>query len=231
MSISKFTAILSTLLLGSCVYATQPAAPQNLSSVPAKYSINEPQPLNQDLYDKYRWSVLYYYGWTVDAALLQVLTLHNLDRWPENIQSVEVAHTLAPDNFLRRLVNPIVGVVQLAGNVTLRNGRDESRIFEFDPYIIFRWANWPWNKYLVTSLGFAEGVSYTSSIPAIEARDNDHTKRFLNYLMFEATFALPDHPQFQVLARVHHRSGAYGLYHAGNTGSNDVGVGIRYLFD
>ncbi len=188
-------------------------------------------PEGQALYDQYPWSVLYYYGVTVNNPLVDVLTLHNLERWPEHIQSIEVAHTLSQDNFLRRLVNPIVGVVQLAGNVTVRQGDNEHTIYEFDPYIIFRWANLPWNHYVNTSLAFAEGVSYDTSIPAIEKNDNENTKRFLNYLMFEATFALPSYPQLQLVARVHHRSGAYGLYHAGNTGSNDIGLGISYLFD
>lgn len=188
-------------------------------------------PEGQKLYDLYPWSVMYYYGATVDNSLLQVLTLQHLKRWPEHIQSFELAHTLSEENFLRRFLSPIVGVVQVAGNVTIRNGDDQNTIYEFDPYIIFRWANLPWNHYVNTSFAFAEGISYDTSVPAIERDDNDHTKRLLNYLMFEATFAHPDYPRLQFLARVHHRSGAYGLYHAGNSGSNDIGVGIRYLFD
>jgi len=229
MSFYKVTTIISTFC--ACVFLnTAFASVSTTSQAPLNLNLNLNDPTDQNLYDKYRWSALYYYGWSFDDALLQVLTLQKLKRWPENLQSVEIAHTLDPDNFLRRLVSPIVGVVQVAGNVTLRNGRGEPRIFEFDPYIIFRWANLPWNNYVVTSFGFAEGVSYATSIPAMEAKYNDHTKRFLNYLMFEATFALPEYPRWQLVARVHHRSGAYGLYHAGNTGSNAVGVGISYLF-
>jgi hypothetical protein len=187
-------------------------------------------PSNQQLYDLYPWSVLYYYGVTVDDPLFRVF-VGGWDRWPEHIQSVELAHTLSEENALRRLVNPIVGVVQLAGNITVRDGSNEPTIYEFDPYLIFRWANLPWNHYVNTSFGFAEGVSYASSIPAIEQRQNNNTKRFLNYLMFEATFAPPTYPQLQLVARIHHRSGAFGLYRAGNTGSNDIGLGVRYLFD
>jgi hypothetical protein len=68
-------------------------------------------------------------------------------------------------------------------------------------------------------------------MPSLEKRSNTNTKRLLNYLMLEAAFALPAYPQVQLLARIHHRSGAFGLYRAGNTGSNDVGLGIRYLFN
>src|SRR5262245_23564687 len=53
----------------------------------------------------------------------------------------------------------------------------------------------------------------------------------MNYLLLEATFALPTHPYLQLVVRIHHRSGAHGLYHAGNTGSNVIGLRIRYLYD
>jgi hypothetical protein len=132
---------------------------------------------------------------------------------------------------VRRFFNPIVGVVQVAGAMTMRNGSNQNTIYEIDPYINFRWANLPWNHYVSTSFSIGEGISYVSSVPFIEKKDNQNTKRLLNLLIFEATFAAPSYPQLQLVARIHHRSGAYGLYHAGNTGSNDVGLGIRYLFD
>ena len=184
----------------------------------------------QKLYDTYPWMLTYYYGVTATNGLMQIFG-GNFDRWPEHIQSAELAKTLDEDNFLRRLVSPLVGVVQLAGDFTVRTGSREHTIYEFDPYIAFRWANLPWNNYVTTSLAIGEGISYDSSVPAVEKRQNQNTKRLLNYLMLEATFALPQYPQLQLVARIHHRSGAYGLYHAGNTGSNVIGLGVRYLFD
>jgi hypothetical protein len=82
-----------------------------------------------------------------------------------------------------------------------------------------------------TSLAIGEGISYASSIPALERKANEQTKRLLNYLMLEASFAVPRHPKLQLIIRLHHRSGAFGLYRAGNTGSNNIGLGVRYLFD
>lgn len=186
--------------------------------------------LGQKLYDQYPWSLMYYYGLTASDALVQIFQ-GEFHRWPEHIQSVELEKTLEESNPIRRFFNPIVGVVQFAGNATIRNGSNENTIYEFEPYLFFRWANFPWNSYVTTSLGIGEGVSYVTAVPAIEKKDNQNTKRLLNFLAFEATFAAPSYPQLQLVARIHHRSGAYGLYHAGNTGSNDVGLGIRYLFD
>ena len=50
-------------------------------------------------------------------------------------------------------------------------------------------------------------------------------------MVVELTIASPRYPRLQLVMRIHHRSGAFGLYHAGNTGSNDLALGIRYLFD
>ena len=189
-----------------------------------------PDPLGQALYDKYPWMLTYYYGIMGNNALLSILAT-KFDRWPESIQSAELAKTLDEDNPFRRFFSPIVGIVQLAGNITLRNGKREHRIVEFAPYIAWRWANFPWNHYVTTSLAIGEGVSYVSSVPWIEKRNNDNIKRVLNYLMLEATFAIPCYPQWQLVARIHHRSGAFGLYHADNSGSNVIGLGVRYIFE
>jgi len=184
----------------------------------------------QDLYDRYPWAGLYYYGITTSDALGQMVA-GQIHRWPEHIQSVELTHTLSKENFLRRLVYPLVGVVEVSANFTVRNGSNEHTIYEFNPYVEGRWANFPWNKYLITSFAIGEGISYDTSIPSLEGKSSENTKRLLNYLMMEATFSVPHYPRFQLVARLHHRSGAFGLYHAGNTGSNDIGLGIRYLFD
>lgn len=187
-------------------------------------------PSDQTLYRQYPNAVLYYYGVTGSDALIHMMA-GNFHRWPEHIQSLEFDHTLSECNFLSRLVNPLVGLVQLAGNVTIRQGSNEHTIYELNPFLLFRWANLPWNHYINTSLGLGEGISYDTSVSSIEKKDNDNTKRLLNYLMFEATFALPSYPKLQLVARIHHRSGAYGLYHAGNGSTNDAGLAVRFLFD
>jgi len=192
---------------------------------------NQPLPPQSEVFfDQHRWSLLYYYGIAASDPLISILT-GQFHRWPEHIQTIELAYTLHQDNAFRQLVHPIVGVVQIAGNVGLREGSNEAPIKEFNPFVIFRWSQFPWNTYIATSLAIGEGVSYTSSIPALEKRGHhSNNKRLLNYLMLEATLALPTLPQWQTVLRIHHRSGAFGLYRAGNSGSNEVGLGIRYLF-
>lgn len=180
-------------------------------------------------YDTYHYSLLYFYGRTVSAPLARIL-YGNFRTWPENVQSAELAYTLNEENTFRQLFKPLVGVVQVAGNTAVRYGRNEHTIYEVEPYLIFRWTHFPWDEYVNTSLALGEGVSYVTAVPAIEKKDNDNTKRFLNYLMLEVTVAPPQYPHWQLVARIHHRSGAYGLYHAGNSGSNTIGLGLRYFF-
>lgn len=188
-----------------------------------------PAQMTSKLYDMHPWSLMAYYGQVLNQSMISVFT-GKWNHWPESVYSTELLYTLNEDNMVRRFFNPVVGVVQVGGNVAFRNGEDQPGIFEFEPYIMFRWANWPWNDTIVTSFALAEGVSYTTSVPYIEKRQHTNTKRILNYLALEATFADPSCPNLQVLLRIHHRSGAFGLYGAGNTGSNAIGGGIRYLF-
>ena len=212
MSMKKM--LLIVLLLSNTVYANKP--------ISRCYT----------LYDQHPWSMMYYYGKTYSNPLFHVIILNKLHRWPEHIQTAELTKTLATDNFLRQALKPIVDTVQLAGNITLRDGSNQNHpIYEFNPYLLFRWSIFPWNDYLSTSFAIGEGVSYATAIPSLERKDNPKTKRLLNFLALEASIALPQYPELQLVARVHHRSGAFGLYGAGNTGSNALGIGIRYLFD
>jgi predicted porin len=143
-----------------------------------------------------------------------------------------LAYTLAPENPVSRFFWHIRAKFQLAGNFALRyeDGKMNDPIYEGDGYFVVRWRNFPWNRYLATTLAIGEGVSYVSRVPQVEEEDNDNTKKLLNYLMLEATFALPRYPRTQILYRIHHRSGVFGAYGAGNSGSNTIGVGLRYHF-
>ena len=100
--------------------------------------------------------------------------------------------------------------------------------------MIARWNKFPWNSIIKTTFAFGDGFSEVSSIPLREISDSfahDATaQRFLNFLMVEATFALPRYPQLEYVVRIHHRCGAWGLYGAGNSSSNAVGMGVRYRF-
>ena len=102
--------------------------------------------------------------------------------------------------------------------------------FEFNALLVFRWLAFPWDRYLDTSFAVGEGLSYATDDPEIEVEKHDRTSRLLNYLMFELAVVVPQQPQWTLFARVHHRSGVFGLFDGVSGGSNVVGAGVRYTF-
>lgn len=110
----------------------------------------------------------------------------------------------------------------------------EQNHFEFNLVpVVFRWKTFPWDKYVDTSFAAGAGISYALETPEIEEETvgKDHASpKLLGYLMFEFSFALPDKPQWCFVARVHHRSGANGLFDGRLDASNAVGFGIKYVF-
>ncbi len=58
----------------------------------------------------------------------------------------------------------------------------------------------------------------------------ENTNQLLGYLLLELTFALPSTPQWNLIGRIHHRSGAGGTFNDVNGASNSVALGVKYLF-
>ena len=179
------------------------------------------------------WSVLFYVGATTKKEL-GTLIRGEYTSASETLYSTELAYTLSKENIIRRFLSPVVGTIQLAGNFAYRiEHRDVPKSKEGDLYVMFRWINFPWNNYVTTTLAAGEGISYVSHIPSIETdgTTSDDSRRLLNYLVFEATFALPSHPEWQLVGRIHHRSTAYGVFGNTNGGSNNIGLGVRHYFN
>jgi hypothetical protein len=102
--------------------------------------------------------------------------------------------------------------------------------WEFCAVAYLRWLLFPWNEYLNTSFAAGAGLSYATSVPAIEAKHYDDSSQLLGALMFEFAFSLPHVPQWSLVTGIHHRSGAGGVFHGVHGASNAWGIGIRYNF-
>jgi hypothetical protein len=105
----------------------------------------------------------------------------------------------------------------------------EQEHWEFTGSVNLRWVVFPWNKYVETTAAIGEGGSWATEIPALEraAASNKNSEQLLNYILLEATFAVPD-TRWSLVTRIHHRSGVWGLL--GDNGSNIIETGIRYRF-
>ncbi len=107
---------------------------------------------------------------------------------------------------------------------------DEMNHWEFNGLLIGRWRWFPWDRYLDTSFAMGDGISYATGVPKVEKREDPNAGRYLNYLMFELTFGLPQYPKWDMLFRIHHRSSIRGTIGARDAGSNFFCTGIRYNF-
>jgi len=103
--------------------------------------------------------------------------------------------------------------------------------WEANLLLIARWIKFPWNDFVRTSVAVGDGISYVSSIPEIEEeRSPGETSKLLNYMLIELELAPPKQKHWSFVARIHHRSGVYGLFNGVSTGSNIVGFGVKYRF-
>ncbi|EKE01177.1 MAG: hypothetical protein ACD_21C00199G0003 [uncultured bacterium] len=181
------------------------------------------------------WSAMLYCGGTAKQSFAQIIT-GDYSGFGETIYVAEAAYTLSPRNLFRRLFRPLlIDTVQVAGNLAYRHDYvHHDNVKEGSLYIIWRWTKFPWESYLGNSLAIGEGVSYDSHPPfANRAGDlsEDKYSRLLNYLMLEATFAIPSKPQLQLVLRMHHNCTAWGTFpKKANAGSTNVGLGVRYYF-
>ena len=108
---------------------------------------------------------------------------------------------------------------------------------EINALVVLRWLDFPWDRYVDTSFAFGEGLSYATHVPAVEENlhfetfgfDND-TSNLLNYLMLELALAMPGSQSWSLVARIHHRSSVFGVLADSESGSNTLGLGLRYDF-
>ena len=102
--------------------------------------------------------------------------------------------------------------------------------WEFNGLFALRWLTFPWNKYIDTTLAIGDGLSYAARTPKIEEEIHENTSQLLSYLMLEMTFALPKTPKWNLVFRLHHRSGIFGLFDGIEGASNAFGIGLKYKF-
>jgi hypothetical protein len=118
--------------------------------------------------------------------------------------------------------------VELEGQLGWHSGMQSHG--EINTSFTLRWLPFFWDRYVDTSFAFGNGVSYATSDPELEIRkSNDkETNQWLYYILIETAFVVPRYKQWDVFVRIHHRSSVFGAINGISTGSNFVGVGVRY---
>jgi len=195
------------------------------------WSSNLKAPLGpaDDVGGSWNWTLLY--GRMTDESLTRVFAFnYGLDE--AKLFSGEIGYTLKEDNPLVRFLDPVLSSIDVAMNITYQDD-PAGDIFLFNPYIMARWSKFPWSNTIRTTFGLGGGLSYATDIPSIEIRPSDPNgdySRLMHYIAVEATFALPKYKDWQLVYRLHHRSGVFGLMQAENAGNTAVQIGLRRYF-
>ncbi|MBW6520206.1 MAG: hypothetical protein K0A99_04220 [Desulfoarculaceae bacterium] len=116
---------------------------------------------------------------------------------------------------------------ELEGQVGRHFGDDVNH-WEFVALGLGRWHTFPWDHLVNTSFGAGAGFSFYTEISSVEKLKHDDAQRLLGYLALELTFGLPRLPHWDLLTRIHHRSGLFRVIGKGS--SNYLTVGLRYTF-
>lgn len=103
---------------------------------------------------------------------------------------------------------------------------------EFAVAPVLRWSGFPWNETLPTALRVGPiGVSYTTDISPLERGVNNQGSRWLNFLVIEAAFSLPQARANELFVRLHHRCTIYDLINNyGANGEDFLAIGLRRRF-
>jgi hypothetical protein len=135
-----------------------------------------------------------------------------------------VAVSRVAGTFRKRLsFEPELGLGQRSGY------QDETEIWGA---LFLRYRGFPWDEVLTTSVAISTGLNWASGISDVERdRAKDETgAQWMHFFSPEVTFALPSHPDLEVLFRFHHRSGVFGLINDAHGGAQYATVGLRLRF-
>jgi hypothetical protein len=132
----------------------------------------------------------------------------------------------------------LASVIDIEGEVGL--GQRFGRMNETEAWaaLFFRWTWFPWNNYMTTTFAASTGINFATGVP-VEERVRDgagRSSKLLHFFSPEITFALPSQPQWQIVGRLHHRSGGrvvfgdVGMFNGVDGGAQFATLGVRYRF-
>ena len=96
--------------------------------------------------------------------------------------------------------------------------------------LYFRLKRFPWDDYVRTTVAGSTGVDYATAVPLFEMnRTHGPGDNFLHYLSPELTLGLPQYPDLDFVARIHHRSGGeLAIFNHTGGGAQYGEFGFRY---
>lgn len=102
---------------------------------------------------------------------------------------------------------------------------------EFTVAGVARWHAFLIDDVVTATASVSQGLSYATGVPRIEEERWGEGRRLMSHNSYEFSLADRGRPELQLVFRLHHRSGVWGLFGAGiEEGSNVASMGIKYRF-
>ena len=120
--------------------------------------------------------------------------------------------------------------LEIPGRFTLVEENTDRLIPDLNLGLALRWRDFPWNRFLRTTLAVGGGISYSFQpwTGDIQRHPEDESRSRLKFwLPIEVTVALPWYPEHQLVVFLDHQSGGR-LVDAG--GVDAFGLGYRFEF-
>jgi len=120
---------------------------------------------------------------------------------------------------------------QLELPLTLEIVDENSRspFLDFNASVVVRWEEFPWNHVVKTTVATGIGLSYSQHVYRMDKELHPRSNR--SHLKFnwpiQVTFALPSHPDHQLMLYIAHQSGGHVFDKAG---VNSLGIGYRFAY-
>lgn len=160
-----------------------------------------------------------------------VLTRDSLGRTTKLSAEFRPEYTLLAVALGKHLTTVFSEYLKLGAEGQLVRHLGEHPHGEVNGLLLLRWTRFPWHKSLNTTFAAGAGVSYATDVPELEEIQDRQSDNLLAYLLFEFTFGLPSHSRWSLSTRIHHRSGADGIFSSGVYGaSNALCLGMSYAF-
>lgn len=133
---------------------------------------------------------------------------------------------LAGIGLSRRFADWRAWEFEIEGNAVKHFGHQHT--WEVNVPVVARWTRFPWNDRVRTRAAFGIGLSWAENLPEWEDHKENGTEQVLTYWTIELEAGPPDSP-WSGLARLHHRSTAYGVF-GDSGGANSLVLGVRRRF-
>ena len=194
-------------------------APDTRASTQVLSSTIEPPPRNPWIENGWAISV---YGGTVSTSDSSKIFAGSGDFGDATVLGVAVS---------KRIVR-LFDHIDLAGEMQVNRHFDRYDTWEFVVVPKLTFFDFPWDDTVVTTFSVGDGLSYTNKLAAaeVDARTSSDANRLLNFVLLEATLALPEHDQWALDLRYHHRSGTLGLFSGVTDASTVLAIGLRRSF-